>query len=575
MNQYQGIGVSRGIAIGPAFRFDETDLDFERHKIDDPDEELKRLQDAIEQTREELIAVEEQTKKAIGADEAALFHAHRAMLEDPELLDEIRRTIRDEHLNAEAALYDASEVYAETLEALESEYLQARAADVRDVINRVLRSLLGEAHAPTEGLNEPSVILSRDLAPSDTALLEPSVVLGLCTTQGGPTSHTAILARGLGIPAIVAADPKVLDIPEETCLILDGSQGKLIAQPGEDVLEEYRQRKVRQNAIFKQARKQAREPAITKDGHRIEVGANIGDVDGAKSALNAGADGVGLLRTEFIYLDRDTLPDEETQYEAYHAILAAMQDRPVILRTLDIGGDKDLPYLELPEEANPFLGVRALRLCMRHTELFKPQLRAALRAGAGHDLKVMFPMVTTVAEVHEAKAMLQTCRAELKDEGRKPSDQIEIGIMVETPAAALMIDQLAEEVDFFSIGTNDLSQYVMVADRTNANVAAMATGFQPAVLRLVRRVIQTAHDHDRWVGMCGELAAEPLAIPILLGLGLDEFSMTPTAIPLAKQIIRSLSATDAQELADEALNLTDAEEVQEFVRNQVPAADIA
>ncbi len=247
----------------------------------------------------------------------------------------------------------------------------------------------------------------------------------------------------------------------------------------------------------------------------------------------------------------------------------------MILRTLDIGGDKDLPYLELPEEANPFLGVRALRLCMRHTELFKPQLRAALRAGAGHDLKVMFPMVTTVAEVHEAKAMLQTCRAELKDEGRKPSDQIEIGIMVETPAAALMIDQLAEEVDFFSIGTNDLSQYVMVADRTNANVAAMATGFQPAVLRLVRRVIQTAHDHDRWVGMCGELAAEPLAIPILLGLGLDEFSMTPTAIPLAKQIIRSLSATDAQELADEALNLTDAEEVQEFVRNQVPAADIA
>jgi phosphotransferase system enzyme I (PtsI) len=346
--------------------------------------------------------------------------------------------------------------------------------------------------------------------------------------------------------------------------------------PDEGTIEVYRGRQTAAAAVLAQAQKYAQEPATTLDGHRVQVVANVGNVEGARAALKAGAEGVGLLRTEFLYLERTHLPDEEEQYQAYRAIVDVFGDRPVILRTLDVGGDKDLPYLDLPhDEMNPFLGLRAIRLCLARPELLRPQLRAALRAGVGRDLKMMFPMVATVAEVREARAILEKCRAELLGEGQPVATKTEVGIMVEVPAAAVMADRLAAEVDFFSIGTNDLSQYTLAADRTCALVAPLATGFHPAVLRLVREVIRAAHARGKWVGLCGELAGEPLAIPILLGLGLDEFSMNPPAIPLAKQVIRALTLDEARELAQTALEMDSPDEVRALVRARVSAANVA
>ena len=382
------------------------------------------------------------------------------------------------------------------------------------------------------------------------------------------------MARGLGLPAIVGAGPDVLRVPDGVTLVLNGGDGKLLVEPDEGTVAGYRARQVAAVTVLAKARERAHDPAVTRDGHRVEVVANIGNVGGAQAALEAGAEGVGLLRTEFLYLERTRLPDEEEQYGAYRAIVDTFGDLPVILRTLDIGGDKELPYLDLPHEMNPFLGVRAIRLCLARPKLFRPQLRAALRAGAGRNLKLMFPMVATVAEVREARAMLEQCRAELLAEGQAVAEEMEVGIMVEIPAAALMADHLATEVDFFSIGTNDLSQYTMAADRTNAELAPLASGFQPAVLRLVRDVIAAAHAQGKWVGLCGELAGEPLALPILLGLGLDEFSMNPPAIPLAKQIMRALTLDEAREVAQAALELHSSDAVQALVQERVPSVNV-
>ena len=574
MRTIRGIAASRGVAIGPAFHFRRADLSFERCTVEDPAAEWARFQAALETAREQLADVYAKAEAESGAEQAAIFQAHALMLEDPELLEAVRTAIEEQCINAEAALSDAAEMYVQMLEALDDEYLSARAADVRDVATRVLRILLGVAESPTANLTVPSIILARDLTPSDTVLLDKSLVLGFCTAEGGATSHTAILARGLGLPAIVGAGPSVLEIPDGAMLVLDGGDGTLLVGPDEGTVAEYRARQAAATVVLARAREKAHEPAVTRDGHRIEVAANIGNVEGARAALEAGAEGVGLLRTEFLYLERSRLPDEEEQYRAYRAIVDVFGDRPVVLRTLDIGGDKDLPYLDLPHEMNPFLGLRAIRLCLARPELFRPQLRAALRAGAGRNLKLMFPMVATVSEVRAARAVLEECRAELLAEGQPVAEEMEVGIMVEIPAAALMADHLAAEVDFFSIGTNDLSQYTLAADRTNAQVAPLATGFQPAVLRLVRDVIAAAHAQGKWVGLCGELAGEPLAIPILLGLGLDEFSMNPPAIPLAKQVIRALTLEEAQEVAQAALKLDSPDAVQALVRERVPAANV-
>jgi len=572
MRKLRGIAASRGIAIGPAFCFRKTGLAFERCIVEDPAAEWVRLEAALGTAREQLNEVYAKAEAESGTEQAAIFQAHAMMLEDPELLETVRSSIEGgEGLNAEAALNDAAESYAQMLESLDDEYLSARAADVRDVAERVLRILLGVAESPTEGLAEPSIVLARDLTPSDTVLLDKSLVLGFCTAEGGATSHTAILARGLGLPAVVGAGPDVLTVSDGETLVLDGSEGTLSVAPDDETVAGYRDRRERIATVLKEACEKADQPAVTRDGHRVEVVANIGNVEGAEAAQSAGAEGVGLLRTEFLYLERARLPSEEEQYQAYRAIVDVFQDQPVILRTLDIGGDKELPYLDLPDEMNPFLGVRGIRLCLERPGLLKPQLRAALRAGVGRNLKAMFPMVATLAEVQAARAMVEQCRAELEAEGQAVAEEMEIGIMVEIPAAAINAGHLAAEVDFFSIGTNDLSQYTMAADRTNAGVAPMASGFQPAVLRLVRDTIAAAHGRGKWVGLCGELAGEPLAIPILLGLGLDEFSMNPPVIPLAKQIIRALTLDEAREVAQAALELESPDAVKALVRERVPA----
>ena len=574
MRTLDGIAASRGIAIGPAFQFGRNEVVYERRTGSNPAGEWARLRAALEIAREQLAIVHARVEADSGPEDAAIFEAHAMMLDDSDLLETVQTAIETEGVNAESALVEAAEMYAQRLEALDNEYLRARAADVRDLAERVVRILLGAAESIFAGPAEPHIILARDLTPSDTVVLDRSKVLGFCTAEGGPTAHTAILARGLGLPAVVAAGPPVLEIQDGAALLLDGGAGRLLIEPDDATVALYRARRSASAASLAQARDQADEPAVTSDGHRVAVVANIGSVEGARGALNAGAEGVGLLRTEFLYLERTRLPDEEEQYQAYRAIVDVFGDRPVVLRTLDIGGDKELPHLRLPDEMNPLLGLRAIRLCLERPELFKPQLRAALRAAVGRNLKLMFPMVATVAEIRAARAVLEECWTELRDEGQSVADDIEIGIMVEVPAAALMTDRLATEVDFFSIGSNDLSQYTLAADRANAGVASLASGFQPAVLRLVRDVIAAAHTHCRWVGLCGELAGEPLAIPILLGLGLDEFSMNSQSIPVAKQIIRALTLCEARDAARAALEMDSAEAVKALVRKRVPAADI-
>jgi phosphoenolpyruvate-protein phosphotransferase len=429
---------------------------------------------------------------------------------------------------------------------------------------------MGIAETPTADLTTASVITADDLTPSDTVMLDKSLVLGFSTARGSATSHTAILARGLGIPAVSGIGPEILGVKKGTHIIVDGTHAEVLIDPDEATENQYRQRIEAEHTLHESAMKHSQEPAITKDGVRLEVVANIGNVDGAHSALEKGAEGVGLLRTEFLFLERNSVPTEDEQYQAYKAILDVFGKLPVVLRTLDVGGDKEISYMGLAAESNSFLGQRALRLCLVRPDIFKPQIRAALRAGIGNNLKMMFPMVATAQEIRDARKIMKECIQELETEGIPFAENIEIGIMVEIPSAALVADQLAKEVDFFSIGTNDLSQYTMAADRTNPKVADLSNAFYPAVLRLIRDVIKAAHAEGKWVGMCGELAGEPLAAPILLGLGLDEFSMNPPMIPLLKQILRGLNAKEMKSIADAALQLESPQQIENYIKEKIP-----
>ena len=563
----QGIPASVGIAIGPAYLYRPQVLKAERRRVDDPQAEWERFLAAVEQAKAEIAVIRDRAASEVGAAEADIFTAHELFLEDPALLDQVQERIEDERLNAEAALDEAVSGYAELLRSMEGEIFRQRAADVEDVGQRVLRILLGEDEALLADLSEPVVLVTHDLTPSDTAQLDKRQILGFCTAIGGTTSHTAILARGLELPAIVGLGEATMSIPEGAPLIMVGGEGVVIVNPEEETVAAYRSRREKLIAHQQVLKITAQEPARTRDGHLVEVVANVGDVESARVALEHGAEGVGLLRTEFLYLDRNTMPSEEEQYAAYRAIADLMGQRPLIIRTLDIGGDKPLPYLELGQELNPFLGWRAIRLSLDHVDLFKAQLRAMLRAGHERNVKIMFPMIADVEEVRRAKGVLAQARAELEERGVPFAPHVEVGIMVETPAAAMAADILAEEVDFFSIGTNDLIQYTMACDRTNERIAYLYEPLHPVILRLVKGVIEAGHRSGKWVGMCGEMAGAPEAIPILLGLGLDEFSMTATAIPEAKAILRSLSLAEAQEIATEALRLTSATEVRAHVRD--------
>jgi len=489
-------------------------------------------------------------------------------LDDPTLLNVVENFLH-QGLNAEAAWMDSVTEAAETLNHLSDTTLAARAADLRDVGERVLKHLTGESTAASLTLTKASIVIARDLTPSQTASLDKSLVLAFCTAEGGPTAHTAILARALQIPAVVGLGEGILSASENEMLIVNGSAGQVTRQPAKTEILEAQKLKSNFEKVSRSALASASGPAITKDGRRVEVVANVGSVEDSRKALDFGAEGIGLLRTEFLYLQRDAAPTEDEQYEAYRTIFDVMQVRPVVVRTLDIGGDKMLPYLELPREENPFLGWRAIRICLERPDIFQPQLRALLRAAVGHDIRIMFPMIAALEEIRAAKAAVAEAREALQARGIAVAQKVQLGMMVEIPSAAVIADVFAREVDFFSIGTNDLTQYTMAAERTNKHVAHLSDAIHPAVLRLIKQVTDAAHGARRWAGICGELGGDADAIPILLGIGVDELSMTPALIPQAKVIIRTCDLPSARRLAEEALALDTAEAVRFKVKRML------
>jgi phosphoenolpyruvate-protein phosphotransferase len=501
--------------------------------------------------------------------EAAIFDAHLMFLDDAALLQKAQTAI-DAGTSAEAAWMDGIEFFAAQLAHLPDPTLQARAADVRDVGRRVLDQLLGRPAASVE-LRAPSVVVARDLAPSQIASLPVARVLAFCTAEGGPTSHTAILAKAWGKPAVVALGKAVLEISDGIQLLVDGNRGEVVIDPDEETAQAFALRRQQSEKVAASALATAGEPAITLDRRRVEIAANIGSVEDAATALEYGAEGVGLLRTEFLYLDRQSAPTEEDHLAAYRAILQTMGTRPVIARTQDIGGDKTVPYLDLPHEANPFLGWRAIRISLDRPEVFAIQLRALWRASPGHDLRIMFPMIATPDELRGAKAALDRARLDVAASNQPVAARVQVGMMVEVPSAAVLADQFARDVDFFSIGTNDLTQYTLAADRTNERVVALSDACHPAVLRLIHQVVESAHREDRWVGVCGELAGDADAVPLLLGLGVDELSMAPQRIPAVKAIVRQWSYTRAQQLARQALTVSSAAAARTLVRETRPA----
>jgi phosphocarrier protein FPr len=559
-----GIPGSTGIASGSARHFRLPKPQIPQHSIDDPAAEWAKFEEALEQTRQQIQATLAAVTQRTDRHTAGIFEAHLLYLEDASLREPVQRLIQEEHLNAAAAWDRTVEAVAADYKSLEDEYQRARAADILDVGCQVVRNLLGEGQ-PLPVLESAGILIAPDLTPADTAHLDPARVLAICTAYGGPTSHSAILARTFGIPAIVGLGEAVLDIPEDRVLIVDAVHGWVIPEPDEATRVRYAVEAESLKAASERAFAESSGPAMSKDGRRVEISANIGSLAEARAAVAAGAEGVGLLRTEFLYLERATAPDEDEQVAAYQDILEAMAGRPVIIRTLDIGGDKPLPYIDQGREANPFLGWRALRLCLAQPEFFKVQLRAIVRVAAKHPVKVMFPMVATLEELRAAKALLAEARVETLDRGLPAPDHLETGIMVEIPAAAIRAEQMAPEVDFFSIGTNDLTQYTMAAERGNSKVATLTDAFHPAVLELIQKVTEAAHQHGKWVGICGELGGEPLAVPILFGLGIDELSMSAPAIPRAKQLVRGLTFPAAHRLALDVLSLESPSQVRDAV----------
>ncbi|MCZ7571473.1 MAG: phosphoenolpyruvate--protein phosphotransferase [Ardenticatenaceae bacterium] len=546
-----GIPAAPGIAVGPAFLLEAAELQVPETLADDPAAELARLEAALTAARRELVELERQTATTAGQNEAAIFAAQRLLLEDPALQETARERIERDRENAAAAWQAATRAEAETLRAVDNPLIAGRAADLLDVGRRVVRQLVEAVEEPA--VPAGAVVLAGEIAPSEAAALNRAGVAGIATAAGGPTSHAAILARALGVPAIVGLGPALHSIAAATTLVLDGEQGLLLVAPAGEVVARYMAEAAAAHAAQESARAAAQAPAQTADGRRIVVAANVASVEEARAAVANGAEGVGLLRTEFLYLDRLDLPSEDEHTAALRAIFEALEGRPVIVRTLDVGGDKPVPALDLDPVINSFLGVRGLRLSLRRPDLFRQQLRAILRAAVGHHVSVMFPMVTTAEEVRAARAHLAAVEQTLQAEGVAYGRLEEVGIMVEVPAAALAADLLAVEVDFFSVGSNDLVQYTMAAERTNAAVAGLYRPNHPAILRLLAQVVDGAHARGRWVGICGEMAGTPTLTPIFVGLGIDELSMAPASIPPVKAAVRALTSDAARASAGRAL----------------------
>lgn len=562
----KGIAASSGIAIAKAFRLENPVLTVEKTSVADVNQEVSRFDQAVSKAKSELEVIQEHARKELGQDKADIFAAHLLVLSDPELINPIKDKITSESVNAESALDEVSGMFITMFESMDNEYMKERAADIRDVTKRVLSHLLGVTISNPSLISEEVVVIAEDLTPSDTAQLNRKFVKGFTTDIGGRTSHSAIMARSMEIPAVVGTKTVMADIQNGDLVIVDGLDGDVIVNPTEDVVKSYEDKKVAYEVQKAEWAKLVNERTVSADDHHVELAANIGTPQDVKGVLENGGEAVGLYRTEFLYMGRDTLPTEDEQFDAYKTVLERMEGKPVVVRTLDIGGDKELPYLDLPKEMNPFLGFRAIRLCLEMQDMFRTQLRALLRASSYGNLKVMFPMIATVDEFRQAKAILLEEKAKLQEQGVTVSENIEVGMMVEIPSSAVMADQFAKEVDFFSIGTNDLIQYTMAADRMNERVSYLYQPYNPAILRLVHMVILAAHKEGKWVGMCGEMAGDEIAIPILLGLGLDEFSMSASSILKARSQIRHLSKGEIEQHVDKILAMSTTTEVVDYVK---------
>ncbi|WP_147803464.1 phosphoenolpyruvate--protein phosphotransferase [Alkalicoccus halolimnae] len=563
-----GIAASAGIAIAKAFRYEEPDLTVEKKTDVDADSEIKDFDAALVKSRAELEVIKEKTLNDMGEEHAEIFSAHLLVLSDPEFVDAIRQKVQDDKVNASFALDELANQFITMFESMDNEYMKERAADIRDVSKRVLAHLLGKPIVSLAELNEEVIIVGEDLTPSDTAQLNKEFVKGFATNIGGRTSHSAIMARSLEIPAVVGTKSVTKDTDQHATVIIDGISGTVIIDPSEEELNEYKQKHAEYEEQKKEWAKLKNEPSVSKDGSHVELAANIGTPDDLEGVHGNGAEGVGLYRTEFLYMGRESLPSEEEQFKAYKKVVESLNGGPVVIRTLDIGGDKELSYLDLPDEMNPFLGFRAIRLCLEMDDMFRTQLRALLRASAFGNLKIMFPMIATLEEFRQAKAILEEEKQKLQSEGTEVSTELEVGIMVEIPSTAVMAPQFAKEVDFFSIGTNDLIQYTMAADRMNERVSYLYQPYNPAILNLVKMVIDASHKEGKWTGMCGEMAGDEIAIPLLFGLGLDEFSMSATSVLPARSQLLKLDKKDAQAVAEKALTLNTSDEVKTLVENK-------
>lgn len=564
---FKGTGASPGIALGKALVVEHKELVIEKRTITDVDAEIAKLRDAVQVSKVELEKVKEKAAKELGEAEAEIFGAHLLVLEDPELTGAAEAKIADEKVNADFALNEIKEMFVAMFESMDNEYMRERAADIKDVTNRVLRHLLGIKVVDLSALDEEVVLVAHDLTPSDTATMNKKMVLGFLTNIGGRTSHTAIMARTLEIAAVVGLTDITENVKDGDFVVFNGDTGEVIINPDEETKAAYAAKK----QAFEEEKKALEllkgKESVTLDGRRVELAGNIGTPNDIEGLIKNDAEGVGLYRTEFLYMDSDKLPEEDTQFEAYKAVLEGMSGKPIVIRTLDIGGDKKLDYLPLDEEMNPFLGYRAIRLCLDRTDIFKTQLRALYRASVYGKLRIMFPMISSLEELLKAKEVVKEVQAELDAEGIAYAKDVEIGMMIEVPSAAVISDVLAKHVDFFSIGTNDLIQYTTAVDRMNQKISYLYNQFNPAVLRLIKMVIDNAHKEGKWVGMCGEAAGDQMMIPILLGFGLDEFSMSPISILPARKLITSVNEADMKKFADEVLAMGTAEEIKAHVAN--------
>lgn len=566
----KGIGASPGIAIAKAFVYEKVEADIPEYTVEDTAAELERLQKALDESKVQLEAVKERAAEALGEEEAEVFDAHLLILDDPEFSGQMKAAVEGENKNAAKAAADVVDMSVAIFEAMDDPYFRGRAADYRDIGTRIINNILGIENIDLSNMAEDTILIAEDLAPSDTAQMDKKHVKGFATDIGSRTSHTAIMARSLEIPAVLGLGDITTVAKTGDTVIVDGSSGDVIVNPTKEELEKYSELKGQYDAYRAELAQLKDAEAETKDGHRVELVGNIGSPNDVEGVLENGGAGVGLYRTEFLYMDSDTMPDEDKQFIAYKKVIQAFGDKPVIIRTLDIGGDKKLPYLPLEEEMNPFLGLRAIRLCFENEDMFKTQLRAILRASAFGNAKIMFPMISGVEQVIRAKAILQECMKELDEEQIDYNKDIQIGIMVEIPAAAVTADIIIPEVSFFSIGTNDLCQYTLAVDRMNQNISYLYDPYHPAILRLVKNCIQASHSEvGKFTGMCGEFAGDPYATLLLMGLGLDEFSMSASSIPQVKKIVRSVTYQQAQDIANHALTLTTGAEVQAYVKEEL------